>query len=281
MRIKAYAKVNLCLNVKGKRSDGYHDLEMIMLPIDLHDQIEITISEKMELISNVKYIRLNSSNSIIKTIELLRSIYNFKENFKITIKKTIPMQAGLAGGSADAAATIIVINSIMNLNMSVEEMLDVALKIGADVPFCLYSHPAYVTGIGENLDHFSTGLDYEILLVKPKTGVPTKECFANIDHANLKHYDCDAMYNALTTNNYDLMLKSLGNSLEDSAILINKDIQIIKDKLNTLGFDAVLMTGSGSTVMGFTKDKRLLKMATTKLRKDHYFVRGVKVLEHE
>lgn len=278
MKERAYAKINLCLNVKGRRDDGYHELEMIMVPVDFYDVLEMTPAEETTLRNNRSYIPVNEKNTVIKAINVLRSRYHFENEFACTLQKHIPTRAGLAGGSADAAAAIRMMNRMLRLNMSLEEMIDCAREVGADVPFCIQSRSAYVQGIGEKITPFECHPDFELLLVKPRRGVSTKEAFAVCDTTDPVHPDCMKMQEALVNNDYEGVLNSLGNSLEDAALQLVPEIRQVKEGLKQLGFDGVLMSGSGSTVFGITKNHALVEEAADLFHAHKFFVRRTRIL---
>lgn len=278
MKERAYAKINLCLNVRGRRDDGYHELEMIMVPIDFYDTLEMLPSDETRLSNNRTYIPVNEKNTVIKAIQVLRERYGFKEHFDCRLQKHIPTRAGLAGGSADAAAAIRMINRMLNLGMSTQDMIDCARQVGADVPFCILSRPALVKGIGEVIVPFECRPDFHILLVKPRRGVSTKEAFEICDSTDPAHPDCRRMCEALISGSYDDIIASLGNSLEDAALQLVPEIRQVKQALSTLGFDGVLMSGSGSTVFGITRDEKLLDRAMELLRQQKLFVRKTRIL---
>lgn len=279
MKERAFAKINLCLDVVRRREDGYHELNMIMVPIDFYDLVEINISDKMILKSNVGYLPIDEKNTVIKAIEVLRKEYGFKENFEIVLTKHIPTQAGLAGGSADGAAAMRILKKLLNLEISEEKMNALAKMVGADVPFCINSRPAVVTGIGENLEYFDLKTDFFIFLVKPSRGVSTKMAFEQLNFNVCSHPDAHAMKEALVRQDYEGMLKQLGNSLEESAYRLVPQIASIKQDLLDFGFDGALMSGSGSTVFGITKDEALVDRACQKFRKQGHFVRKTKIRE--
>lgn len=278
MKERAYAKINLCLNVRGRRDDGYHELEMIMVPIDFYDTLEMLPSDETRLSNNRTYIPVNEKNTVIKAIQVLRERYGFTEHFDCRLQKHIPTRAGLAGGSADAAAAIRMINRMLNLGMSTQDMIDCARQVGADVPFCILSRPALVKGIGEVIVPFDCRPDFHILLVKPRRGVSTKEAFEICDSTDPAHPDCRRMCEALISGSYDDIIASLGNSLEDAALQLVPEIRQVKQALSTLGFDGVLMSGSGSTVFGITRDEKLLDRAMELLRQQKLFVRKTRIL---
>ena len=152
MYIKAFAKINLYLDVVDKKEDGYHNLKMVMLPLELHDLIEIERSPySMDSFVTCDHVELQETkyNLINITISKLRNIYRFTENFNIAVHKEIPISAGLGGGSSNAAAVLKAFNKILQLKIDDEKMLEIGKTIGADVPSCLYNKPAYDEGIGE------------------------------------------------------------------------------------------------------------------------------------
>ncbi|MGM9940519.1 MAG: 4-(cytidine 5'-diphospho)-2-C-methyl-D-erythritol kinase [Bulleidia sp.] len=279
MKERAYAKINLCLDVAGAREDGYHELKMIMVPINFYDVLELEPSLEMEMIMDRAYLPVDDRNTIVKAIHVMQEKYGFDLNFRCTLQKHIPTRAGLAGGSADAAAAIRMINRMLKLDMSREELIEVGKAVGSDVPFCLINRPALVQGTGDKIEEFECHPDFEILLVKPRKGVSTKECFALVDTMETDHPDCERMREALMTGNYEGVVSSLGNSLEAPAVQLVSQIRNAKESLKSFGFDGVLMSGSGSTVFGITRDRKLLETAMAEMKKQKYFVRHTQILD--
>lgn len=277
MKERAYAKINLCLDVVGKREDGYHDLKMIMVPINFYDVLEMEFAPETTLELNRDYLPINDKNTIIKAIHIMQEKYNITEEFRCRLEKHIPTRAGLAGGSADAAAAIRMINRMCNLHLTKDEMIAVGKEVGADVPFCILNRPAFVEGIGEKITTFSCSPDFYLLLIKPRKGVSTAEAFHIVDEQEGIHPDCKAMQEALEYNDYDDIISSLGNSMENAAMTLVPEIRKAKQDLLDLGFDGVLMSGSGSTVFGITKDVELLDRSIDILKKKKYFVRKTTV----
>jgi len=277
MKERAYAKINLCLDVVGKREDGYHDLKMIMVPINFYDVLEMEFAPETTLELNRDYLPINDKNTIIKAIHIMQEKYNITEEFRCRLEKHIPTRAGLAGGSADAAAAIRMINRMCNLHLTKDEMIAVGKEVGADVPFCILNRPAFVEGIGEKITTFSCSPDFYLLLIKPRKGVSTAEAFHIVDEQEGIHPDCKAMQEALESNDYDGIISSLGNSMENAAMTLVPEIRNAKQDLLELGFDGVLMSGSGSTVFGITKDVELLDRSIDILKKKRYFVRKTTV----
>ena len=151
MKIKANAKVNLVLDVVRRMDNGYHELDMIMVPLSLCDVLNVTIAEEDQIVCGEANFPLDESNTIYKAILLMREHFALKEHFHVEVEKRIPMQAGMAGGSADGAAMLKAIVSLCNLSVDEEEMLVIAKKIGADVPFCYVNEASRVQGIGEKV----------------------------------------------------------------------------------------------------------------------------------
>ena len=278
MKDRAFAKINLCLDVAGARDDGYHELKMIMVPINFYDVLELQPSLEMEMIMDKAYLPADDRNTIIKAIHVMQRRYGFDVNFRCTLQKHIPTRAGLAGGSADAASAIRMINRMMRLDMSREEMIEVGREVGSDVPFFLINKPALVEGTGEKIQEFECHPDFELLLVKPRKGVSTKDCFKLVDSMETDHPDCMKMREALINDDYQGVIDTLGNSLEAPAVQLVSEIKNAKQALVEAGFDGVLMSGSGSTVFGITKNRELVDTTMEKLKRQKYFVRHTNIL---
>lgn len=278
MKIEANAKINLTLDVVRKRDDGYHELDMIMVPLSLCDSLEVSIADRDEIICGSANFPLDESNTIYKAITLLKERFHLKEHFKVVVDKRIPMQAGLAGGSADGAATLKAIISLCKLNIEEEELLMIAKKIGADVPFCVINEVSRVQGIGEKVTRFNIDCPFYLLLVKPEAGVSTKKAFSMIDFENCMHPNVDEAQFALENNEYDKFCSCIGNTLEQSAFIITPIIKTIKEELISLGMDSVLMSGSGSTVFGITRDQTWLDQVEQEMKKKYSFVCQCEIL---
>lgn len=277
MIYRAYGKINLSLNITGVREDGYHTLESIFLPIDFFDQIEIEKSDSMEYSSNRYYIRFNESNTIVKAVELMKSEFDIKDNFKIYLNKHIPTQAGLAGGSADGACIIRAFNKMYDLKLDKEKIKELCSYIGSDVLFTYYAKPALVSGVGEKVRFINVLKDYYVLLLKPHFGVSTKECYELMDLETCTHPDIDKLKIAL--ENGEDYIPYLGNSMEDAAISLVGDIKKAKDDLIKAGAPFALMSGSGSTVFTMSEDQNLILKLKETLENKDYFIRYAKVLK--
>lgn len=280
MKVRAYAKINLALDVVRRREDGYHDLEMIMAPIDLHDLIYIEeIDEGIVITSNSYKMPTDERNIMYKVAAILIERYHINKGVKIHVYKHIPTQAGLAGGSADGAAVLKAMNKMFKLNLSLETLAAIGKEVGADIPFCIYEKLAVVRGIGEKLEFIDSDFDCYLLLVKPKKGVSTAKSFKALDIPNAIHPDISSMKEGIENDNYDLVVSSLGNTLEAPSIDMVSEIEEIKQDMKKWKFDGALMSGSGSCVFGMTRDKELLDLSYNYFKNKYYFVRKSKILK--
>lgn len=280
MKIKAHAKINLGLQIINKRDDGYHELDMVMAPIELHDLLYIdVIDEGIVIESNSNIVPTDERNIVYKVSKMMFEKFNIKKGLKINIFKHIPSQAGLAGGSADGAAVIKAINKLFKLNLSKKEMADLGKEIGADIPFCIYEELSRVQGIGDNVFDLNNKLDFSILLVKPRKGVSTKKAFSKvlIDKGSKNHID--QIEKSIVEGDYDLFINGLYNDLEKPACEIVPAISEIKHELLTMGFDGCLMSGSGSTVFGITRNSDVLNAGVRYFKNTNYFVRKTTLLK--
>ena len=274
---RAYGKINLSLNITGVREDGYHTLESIFLPLNFYDEITINKSDKMEYKSSQSFIRFNESNTIVKAVELMKKEFSIKDNFSIYLNKHLPMQAGLAGGSTDGAAIIRAFNKMYNLNLSDEKIKELCLSIGADVLFTYYNKPAYVTGIGDEIKFIDVKEDYYVLIVKPKFGVSTKDCYNLMNCETCPHPDIKGLEKALETG--EDFMPYLGNSMEPAAIELLNSIADVKKAMLDAGAPFALMSGSGSSVFTMSKDLDTINQLYEALHNKGWFVRHTKILK--
>lgn len=283
MKVRAYAKINLALDVLRKREDGYHELEMIMAPITLHDLIYInTISEdEIKIESNSTIMPTDERNIMYKIAALMKERYGIRKGVNIYVYKHIPTQAGLAGGSADGAAVIKAMNKLFYLGLSYEEMAALGKEVGADIPFCIYQKTALVGGVGEKLEFIDKPFECKVLLVKPKKGVSTKKSFGNLDLNTAIHRDCHLMKKGIEENDYQAVIDNLQNTLEAPSIKMVPEIETIKQEMLKIGFDGALMSGSGSCVFGLTRSNMILEKGFKHFKGEYYFVRKTEILNEE
>ncbi len=264
MYIKAFAKINIALNVLGKDDNGYHQLDMVNLPLELHDSIEITIlpgSADSFITCDDIEIEDTKYNLISIAIAKAREKYKFKQQFTIHVFKDIPISAGLAGGSANAAAVLNALFLLLKIKPSRQEMIELAKSVGADVPFCMFNIPARVTGIGEIIEPIVVKKVYQVLIVKPFKGLSTKNVFDKADSMELENGNVDNVVKALANGDDELLSSSIHNALEKASFSMLPEIKKIKELMISDGLKNVLMSGSGSSVIALENDaKKLIKL---------------------
>jgi len=275
MIIKSFAKINVSLLVKGLRDDGYHQLEMVTLPIELHDIIEIQTSPyfytTFVTCDDVALSKVHH-NLCAKAVEALRKVYGFKDNFNIHIHKEIPFAAGLGGGSSNAAAILLTLNNLLHLRASLDELNTIGASIGADVPFFLHNRPALVTGIGENNQPINVKKSYNCLIVKPTTGLSTKEVFSHVDEFPCGEGNTAGVIEALEKGDDELLANSIHNDLYRPACLLLPEVEEVVSSLKNDGFPVVSMTGSGSCVFALSDNPKKCKEYAKKYEKLGYVV---------
>ncbi|MBS6501932.1 MAG: 4-(cytidine 5'-diphospho)-2-C-methyl-D-erythritol kinase [Clostridium sp.] len=256
MRMKAYAKVNISLDIVGKREDGYHLLEMIMQSIDLYDEIVIEKQKKEITIKcNKPYVPTDERNLAYKAAQLFIEKYDIDSGVNINIKKNIPVCAGLAGGSTDAATVLKIMNSLFNINASDEELMILGLKLGADVPYCIKGGTALCKGIGEEVTALKGFKDKVIVLVKPPFGVSTNSVYQefNIEKAR-NHPNTNLIIDAINNDNLKMVCDNMKNLLENVTLRKHKILINIKEEMRHNGAMGTMMSGSGPTVFAFFDD---------------------------
>lgn len=256
--VKAYAKINLGLDVLRKRPDGYHDVSMIMQTVNLYDTINIkkTKFQSITVGTNLYYLPTDRRNLAYKAALLFDEIHPIRSGLNIFINKRIPVAAGLAGGSADAAAVLKGLNRLFQADLSLDELMKPGVKIGADVPYCLLMGTALSEGIGEILKPIDPMPDCYILLVKPEISVSTKHVYENLKlDNNTRHPDIPAMLNALKENDIYRLTSLMENILESVTIKEYAVIGDIKEKMMDKKALTALMSGSGPTVFGIFDDQ--------------------------
>ena len=272
IELKSRAKINLSIDVLGKREDGYHLVEMIMQTIDLYDIINITENDidEININSNSLDIPLNKNNIVYKAAEVLKERFNIKSGLNIFIQKNIPVAAGMAGGSCNAAAVLVGLNKLWNLKLSEKQLQEIGLTLGADVPFCISGNAALAQGIGEELTYIK-GLpkDTSILVCKPNLFVSTKDVYQGLDLDNIKDRpDNKLLIKCLEEGNIKLLSENMVNVLESVTSKMHEEILDIEKVMldnNALGS---MMSGSGPTVFGlFEKEEDAIKGKEKLLKK--------------
>lgn len=267
--LKAHGKINLALDVLRKREDGYHDVRMIMQTVGIYDGVEIkkTNTGKIEIETNLFYLPNDENNIVYKATKLLFDEFNITSGVKIKLKKFIPVSAGMAGGSTDAASVMFGINKIFNLGLSLKQLMERGVKIGADVPYCLMRGTALSEGIGEELTRLPDMVRCPILIAKPPISVSTKFVYENLRVNELEsHPDIDGMIESIKNKNIDGIAARMGNVLETVTIKEFPVIQELKDMMIKEGAINSLMSGSGPTVFGLYRTEEEAYGAKEKIK---------------
>jgi len=240
---KAYAKINITLNVLGKLDNGYHDLKMIMTPICFFDELEFFESDSDIVECDIDI--PPKENIVLKTIKQFKKDVGVNKNVRIILRKKIPIGAGLAGGSADAAATLRGLNEMWRLKLCDDELANIGLKIGADVPFCIYNQTAVVSGVGDEVRSINS-LQCYVLLVFPGEVVLTKDVFSKTIPEDMKEKSVNEIIDAISKNNIDFVRENAFNDLQSITI---ENYKRCKDVFNEIALvdDCFTMTGTGST----------------------------------
>lgn len=258
IRRKAYAKINLGLDVIRKRKDGYHEVKMIMQTVGIYDTLTFRKSEKRGIFiaTDKKELPCDKNNLIYRAAELVANAFGIEEGVEITLQKRIPIAAGMAGGSTDAAAVFHGLSELFGLSMSLEDMMRMGVKIGADVPYCIMGGTALSEGIGEILTPLPAPPQAFLLIAKPEINVSTKFVYENLHADRLTwHPDIDGMVQALLQGNLKGITDRMENVLETVTVKEYPVIARIKEQMKKDGAENSLMSGSGPTVFGVFKDK--------------------------
>ncbi|WP_202976462.1 4-(cytidine 5'-diphospho)-2-C-methyl-D-erythritol kinase [Anaerophilus nitritogenes] len=280
IEIKGRAKINLSLDVLKRREDGYHEVKMIMQQIDLYDEIALKIiGNGIILNSNCEYIPNHEGNIAYKAAMLMMDHFHIEQGVEIYINKNIPVAAGLAGGSTDAAAVMMGMNELFNLQATKKELMELGVLLGADVPFCILGGTALAEGIGERLTPIK-GFDEWIVLCKPNISVSTANVYGNLEVEQISnHPKTEVMIQALENKDIKLIAENLENVLETVTEKIHPIIKDIKKKMLEYQALGSLMSGSGPTVFGIYKDYNKAKCAYENLSKVYNQVYLVKTYD--
>ena len=263
IRVKAYAKVNLGLDVLRRREDGYHEVRMIMQTVDLYDDLNIskTKDQKISITANLKFLPVDENNLIYKAAKLFLDACGISEGVTVDLKKHIPVAAGMAGGSSDAAAVLYSMNELFQTGLTLPRLMELGVKIGADVPYCLMQGTALAEGIGEKLTELPSMMECPVLVAKPGIHVSTAFVYGNLKLDNVLHPDIDAQIAAMKEKNLKKTADCMGNVLESVTIPKYPVVAKIKDCKIKNGALNAMMSGSGPTVFGLFEDEKTAKAA--------------------
>lgn len=267
--LKALAKINLGLDVIGKREDGYHELRMVMQTIHLHDRLQIrrTSEPGIKIHTNLSFLPVNESNLVYQAASLLMTEFKITEGVEVNLSKRIPVSAGMAGGSTDAAAMLYGMNRLFELGLSRGELMERGLKLGADIPYCLMRGTALAEGIGEELTQLPPMVKGPVLIAKPAVSVPTKLVYQKLKlDKGMSHPDIDSLVRAIQKKDFDGVCAHMGNVLETVTIPMYPVIAQIKEQMLNSGAAAAMMSGSGPTVFGLFRDEKSAVQAVNEMR---------------
>lgn len=263
INVVARAKVNLSLEVKGKRDDGYHLLSMVMQSIELHDTISIEKNTNKNIIitSNSNNIPCDERNIAYKAVSLFNRTLSLDTGYNIFIQKNIPSEAGMGGGSADAAGVLLALNKFNDDIFPIKKLMEMGLELGADVPFCIVGGTKLAEGIGEEFTELKD-VEMKLLIVKPKSSISTAQAFKKLKLDNITNNpDTNKLVEAINKGDKESIYKYMNNALYDSSLEFAPEMDDIIRIMNEFGSRRAMMTGSGSTVFGIFEDDETLKKA--------------------
>lgn len=269
LELKALAKINLGLDVLGRRENGYHDVRMVMQTIHLYDDVilEKTKEPGIHLETNLSYLPVDENNIAYKAAKLLQDEFGITEGIRIRLKKYIPVAAGMAGGSTNAAAVLFGMNRMYGLGLTEQQLKDRGVKLGADVPYCIMRGTVLAEGIGEILTPLPPMPKCYVLIAKPGISVSTKIIYEKFDALkDVEHPDIDRLMLGLENGNLAEVASSMGNVLEGVTIGLYPVIENIKQVMIQEGALNAMMSGSGPTVFGIFEDRRTAKKAYNVLK---------------
>ncbi len=270
IELKALAKINLGLDVLGKRENGYHDVRMVMQSIYLYDDVKIERKQDPEIVvkTNLYFLPTDENNIAFKAAKMLINEFHIHEGVHIFLNKHIPVSAGMAGGSSNAAAVLYGMNILFGLGLSKEELMERGVKLGADVPYCIMRGTVLAEGIGEELTDLPAMPKCTVLIAKPSVSVSTKAVYEALDSKEIvEHPDIDGLIEGLKNADLHKIAKSMGNVLEDVTIPMHPVIEKIKDVIKKEGALNAMMSGSGPTVFGLFESRAHAKAAQEKIKK--------------
>ena len=264
----AYGKINLGLDVLGKREDGYHLVRMIMQTVEVHDTVvvETNTTGEITMTCDNDTLPVDENNLCIRAAKLLKDEFNFDGGVNISLTKRIPVAAGMAGGSADAAAVLKAINQLFDLGLSKKDLMKRGLLLGADIPYCIMGGTALAEGIGEELTRLSPMPDAQVLIAKPPVDVSTGQVYKALDSLkSYEHPNIDALIHAIEYEDVFGIALKMGNVLGDVTMPMVPEIQKLIEIMEENGAIRAMMTGSGPTVFGIFDDADEMEVCRKKL----------------
>lgn len=268
LTLKAYAKINLGLDVVRRLENGYHEVKMVMQTVGIHDTLTLEKTDRDILITTDSgELPTDENNLIYKAAKLLLEACRVQGGVKIHLTKEIPIAAGMAGGSTDAAATFKGINELYQLGCTQQELMELGVRVGADVPYCIMGGTALAEGIGEVLTPLAAPPECRVLVAKPDINVSTKYVYEHLDASGVaKHPDIDGMVEAIRNGDLQGITDRMENVLETVTVEAHPIISTIKERMLELGAGSSLMSGSGPTVFGIFTDEKKAREAYEALK---------------
>ena len=269
MELRALGKINLGLDVLGRRENGYHDVRMVMQTVYLYDLITLEKKEEpgIELATNLSFLPVNENNLAYRAAKLLADEFQIREGIRITLEKHIPVAAGMAGGSSNAAAVLYGMNRLFSLGLTEEQLMERGVTLGADVPYCILRGTVLAEGIGEILTPLPPLARCYILLAKPPVNVSTKMVYEKLDSCQIPaHPDIDGLMDGLKNQDLEKVASSMGNVLEKVTIEEYPVIDKIKQVMKENGALNAMMSGSGPTVFGIYRERAKARAAAARIR---------------
>lgn len=269
LELKALGKINLGLDILGRRENGYHDVKMVMQTVYLYDRVILEKKKKqgIEISANLNFLPVNENNIAYKAADLLMKEFDIREGIHIELEKHIPVAAGMAGGSSNAAAVLFGMNRMFSLGLSEEDLKERGVTLGADVPYCIMRGTVLAEGIGEILTPLSPMPKCHILIAKPPLSASTKVVYEKFDALeNIEHPDIDGIITGLDAQDVGKIASSMGNVLEQVMLTEYPILKEMKKTMVEAGALNAMMSGSGPTVFGIFEERKKAKAAAALIR---------------
>jgi 4-diphosphocytidyl-2-C-methyl-D-erythritol kinase len=280
LQLKSYAKINWTLDVLFKRADGYHELRTIFQTVSLHDRLRITVTERnIEIVCNDPRVPSDETNLAHKAAVVLRAATDTIKGARIEIEKNIPVAAGLGGGSSNAAVTLLALVRLWEVELEEREMMELAARLGSDVPFFLIGGTALGTGRGEQVSPIEQARSDHLLLVNPGFAVSTRDAYENLSRLTTSEASSRIPFTLRAARGIRELPLEASNDLEEVVLGVHPEIAEVKRRLVSLGARHALMSGSGATVFGVFDNSQLTEQAASEMRVLGYWTEPVRTID--
>lgn len=266
---RAPAKINLTLDVLYKREDRYHELEMVMASVDLADHLTFTplTENRIEVYTNRAFLPVDNRNHVYQAARLIKERFQILTGLRIEIDKKIPVAAGLGGGSTDAAATLRALNGMWKLGLDEQQLIELGIEIGTDVPYSIVGGTAFVSGRGEKVRRLEPMPPCWVVLAKPRLSVSTRTVFRALEmEGGDSPPRSRIVEQAIEAGDYRLLMENMGNDLERVTFQRHPQLKQLKERMLRYGMDGATMSGSGPTIIGFSRNYSRAKRVYNSLR---------------